>query len=65
MSYLILCINTIIVVVHAHDKFTFESWIINRDVIYMYSLWGNKIDDAGAQALVEGLRHCTNLQELM
>ena len=30
----------------------------------MYSLWGNKIKDAGAQALVEGLQHCTNLQEL-
>ena len=52
---------------HAHGcdtKFIFEFWITNRDVIHMYSLLGNKIDDAGAQTLVEGLQHCTNLQEL-
>ena len=30
----------------------------------MYSLGGNKIEDAGAQALAEGLQHCTNLQKL-
>ena len=52
---------------HAHGcdtKFIFEFWITNRDVIHMYSLYNNKIDDAGAQILVEGLQHCTNLQEL-
>ena len=68
MSDLILCVNTIIVIVHAHGcdiKFTFEYLITNCDhVTHMYSLSWNKIDDAGAQALVEGLQHCTNLQEL-
>ena len=54
---------------HAHGcdtKFIFEFWIINHDidVIHMYSLYRNKIDDAGTQTLVEGLQHCTNLQEL-
>ena len=53
--------------VHAHGcdiKFIFEFWITNCDVIHMYSLYWNQIGDAGAQALVEGLQHCTNLQEL-
>ena len=46
--------------------FTFEYWITNCDyVTHIYSLYGNKIEDAGAQALVEGLQHCTNLQELV
>ena len=63
MSNLVLCINTLIVIVHAHGKFTFEFWITNRDVIHMYSLWRNKIEDAGSQALA-GLQHCANLQEL-
>ena len=30
----------------------------------MYSLYGNRIDDAGGQALAEGLQQCTNFQEL-
>ena len=30
----------------------------------MYSLWANNISTAGAQALAEGLQHCTNLQML-
>ena len=46
------------------NKFIFEFWSTNRDVVHMYSLYGNKIDGAGAQALAEGLQHCTNLQEL-
>ena len=29
-----------------------------------YSLKGDKIGDAGAQALAEGLQHCFNLQKL-
>ena len=33
-------------------------------LLFTYSLQGNKIDDAGAQALAEGLQHCTNLQKL-
>ena len=62
-----ICINTIIVIVHAHGcdiKFIFEFWITNHDVIHMYSLYGNNIEDPGGQAVVEGLRHCTNLQVL-
>ena len=31
---------------------------------YMYSLRENNLGDAGAQALAEGLHHCTNLQKL-
>ena len=57
-------INTIIVIVYAHGKFTFKFWITNRDVIHMHSLYENKLEDAGTQALVEGLQHCTNLQVL-
>ena len=52
---------------HAHGcdiKFIFEFWITNHTVIYMYSLGVNKIEDAGGQALAEGLQHCTNLQVL-
>ena len=33
-------------------------------VVQLYSLQRNKIGDDGAQALGEGLQHCTNLQEL-
>ena len=58
---------TIIVIVHAHGwdiKFIFEFWITNHGVAHMYSLYRNKIDDAGSQALAEGLQHCTNLQKL-
>ena len=31
---------------------------------FIYSLRGNNISDAGAQALAEGLQHCSNLQNL-
>ena len=34
-------------------------------VVYTYSLMDNNIGVEGAQALGEGLQHCTNLQELM
>ena len=33
-------------------------------VVHTYSLQGDEIGDDGAQALGEGLQHCTNLQEL-
>ena len=33
-------------------------------VVHTYSLTGNNIGVEGAQALGEGLQHCTNLQEL-
>ena len=33
-------------------------------IILLYSLYDNEIDDAGAQALAEGLQHCTNLRKL-
>ena len=33
-------------------------------IIHMYSLIGNKIEGTGAQALAEGLQHCTSLQDL-
>ena len=33
-------------------------------VVHTYSLQGNNIGVEGAQALGEGLQHCTNLQEL-
>ena len=33
-------------------------------IIHMYSLTRNKIEGTGAQALAEGLQHCTNLQGL-
>ena len=32
--------------------------------LFAYSLRGNKVGDTGAQALAEGLQHCTNLQNL-
>ena len=32
--------------------------------LFTYSLRGNKVGDTGAQALAEGLQHCTNLQKL-
>ena len=39
--------------------------MINHCVLlFTYSLWNNKIGDAGAQALAEGLQHCSNLQKL-
>jgi hypothetical protein len=41
-----------------------DLWTTNRDVTHMYSLYGNKIDVAGAQAVAEGLQYCTNLQKL-
>jgi hypothetical protein len=44
--------------------YTFDSWITNRDITHIYSLDENKIGDAGAQAVAEGLQHCTNLQKL-
>ena len=34
------------------------------DLMFIYSLRGNNISDAGAQALAEGLQHCSNLQML-
>ena len=33
-------------------------------ITYSYSLKGNNIGTAGAQALAEGLQHCTSLQDL-
>ena len=42
----------------------FNFWDTNRNIAHIYSLYGNKIEDAGAQALAEGLRHCTHLQKL-
>ena len=33
-------------------------------LLFMYSLWGNKIGDSGAQAVANGLQHCTDLQKL-
>ena len=42
----------------------FDFWITNRNVAHMYSLYDNKIEDAGAQSLAEGLQHCTILQKL-
>ena len=33
-------------------------------VVHTYSLQKNNIGNEGAQALGEGLQHCTNLQEL-
>ena len=41
-----------------------DFWIANRNVAHIYSLYDNKIEDAGVQALAEGLQHCTNLQKL-
>ena len=46
--------------VHGYDMMSG----LNCDIAYMYSLEGNKIDDAGAQALTKSLQHCTNIQEL-
>jgi hypothetical protein len=45
--------------------FTFNVLTTIHDGTLMYSLDGNNIDDAGAQALAEGLQHCTNLQMLV
>ena len=42
----------------------FNFWDTHHNIAHIYSLYGNKIEDAGAQALVEGLRHCTHLQKL-
>ena len=47
--------------VHAHGC---DMIITNHDVAHMYSLERNNINGAGAQALAEGLQHCTNLQKL-
>ena len=33
-------------------------------LLFTYSLYGNNIGIAGAQALAEGLPHCTNPQNL-
>ena len=47
-----------------------DVWITKCDdksvcsVVHIYSLQGNEIGDDGAQALGEGLQHCTYLQEL-
>ena len=47
-----------------------DIWITKCDdksvcyVVHIYRLQGNKIGDDGAQALGEGLQHCTNLQKL-
>ena len=38
--------------------------IISCFIVHIYSVGYNSIGDAGAQVLAEGLRHCTNLQEL-
>ena len=37
---------------------------MTQGFIVLYSLRHNKISDAGAQALAEGLQHCSNLQML-
>ena len=42
----------------------FDFWITNRNVAHMYSLYDNKIEDAGAQSLAKGLQCYTNLQKL-
>ena len=42
----------------------FNFWDTNCNIAHIYSLCENKIDDAGAQTLAEGLRHCTYLQKL-
>ena len=39
-------------------------WVASSILLLTYSLERNKIDDIGAQALAEGLQHCTNLQKL-
>jgi hypothetical protein len=36
-----------------------------EDNYYIYSLMYNNIGSSGAQALAEGLQHCTNLKELL
>ena len=56
-----LCDNIVIVYMH---MIVINFWITNCDVTHMYSLYGNKIEDAGAQALAECLQYCTNLQKL-
>ena len=38
--------------------------VIGCIFLFTYSLKNNSIGDAGAQALVEGLQHCTKLQNL-
>ena len=42
----------------------FNFWNTNRNIAHIYSLYQNKIEGAGAQALAEGLQHCTTLQKL-
>ena len=43
----------------------FNFWDTNHNIaLIIYSLYENKIEDAGAQALAEGLQHCTHLQKL-
>ena len=39
-------------------------WLLVLFPLSTYSLDGNNIGDAGAQALAESLKGCTNLQEL-
>ena len=38
--------------------------VISCFFLFTYSFRENNIGDAGAQALVKGLQHCTNLQKL-
>ena len=49
---------------HVVVIFAFNFWNTNCNIAHIYSLCENKIEVAGAQALAEGLQHCTNLQKL-
>ena len=42
----------------------FNFWDTNRNIGHIYSLCQNEVEGAGAQALAEGLQHCTHLQKL-
>jgi hypothetical protein len=56
--------NTIIIIVHAYCFFLHLISGLPHYITHMYSLFWNKIEDAGAQAVADGLQHCTNLQGL-
>ena len=49
---------------HSALLWYYRRWDIFFVHMFIFSLDQNNIGDAGAQALAEGLKHCTNLQKL-
>ena len=61
--FLNVCILYIHCVTHTHIMSSY-CVVISQILLFTYSLWGNNIGDAGAQALAEGLQYHSNLQML-